>query len=100
MIGAPQGPPSLRREIVLWYSVVLMVALGGFTIVTYLLLQQALERTGTASLRQAAQYTEEINIPPACHARSSPRLRVAYSSTMAGRSTCCSGGSGWRRARW
>ena len=63
MIAPSQGPPSLRRESVLWYSLVLVMALGGFTIATYLLLQQALERTGTASLRQAAQYTEEINIP-------------------------------------
>jgi signal transduction histidine kinase len=55
---------SLRREIVLWYSLVLVAALGAFTIITYLLLQQALERTGTASLRDAAQYTERVNIPP------------------------------------
>jgi signal transduction histidine kinase len=62
----PGGPrrASLRREIVLWYSLVLVAALGAFTIITYLLLQQALERTGTASLRDAAQYTERVNIPP------------------------------------
>ena len=55
---------SLRRQIVLWYSLVLVVALGGFTVVTHLLLRQALERTGTASLRDAAEYTERLNIPP------------------------------------
>lgn len=61
----PQGRASLRREIVVWYSIVLLVALSAFTIVTYLLLQQALERTGSASLRDAAEYTERLNIPPA-----------------------------------
>lgn len=55
---------SLRRQIVLWYSLVLVVALGGFTVVTHLLLRQTLERTGTASLRDAAEYTERLNIPP------------------------------------
>ena len=55
---------SLRRQIVLWYSLVLVIALGGFTVVTHLLLRQALERTGTASLREAAEYTERLNIPP------------------------------------
>ncbi|HEX6923871.1 MAG TPA: ATP-binding protein [Longimicrobiaceae bacterium] len=57
------GPPSLRREIVLWYSLVLLAALGAFTVVTYVLLQRTLERTGAASLREAAEYTERVNIP-------------------------------------
>jgi signal transduction histidine kinase len=64
VISTSDRPPSLRREIVLWYSIVLVVALGAFTVVTYLLLQQALERTGTASLRDAAEYTERMNFPP------------------------------------
>jgi signal transduction histidine kinase len=64
VIPGPERRASLRREIVLWYSLVLIAALGAFTVVTYLLLQQALERTGTASLRDAAQYSEQMNIPP------------------------------------
>jgi signal transduction histidine kinase len=55
--------PTLRREIVSWYSIVLLVALGLFTLLTYLLLQQALERTSTASLRQTAQTVEQLSIP-------------------------------------
>lgn len=57
------GSPSLRREIVLWYSLVLVAALGVFTLATYLLLQQALRRAETASLRQTAQTTEQLAIP-------------------------------------
>ncbi|HEX6068877.1 MAG TPA: histidine kinase dimerization/phospho-acceptor domain-containing protein, partial [Longimicrobiaceae bacterium] len=64
MIPGGHRRASLRREIVLWYSLVLIAALGAFAVITYLLLQQALERTGTASLRDAAQYTERVNIPP------------------------------------
>ena len=63
MISPGRGRASLRREIVLWYSLVLVVALGLFTVVTYLLMQQALERTGAASLREAALYSERMNIP-------------------------------------
>ncbi|CAN5684444.1 ATP-binding protein [soil metagenome] len=55
--------PTLRREIVVWYSLVLLVALGVFTLLAYLLLQQALERTSTASLRQTAQTVEQLSIP-------------------------------------
>jgi two-component system, OmpR family, sensor kinase len=57
-------PPTLRREIVLWYSLVLVVALGVFTAATHLLLQQALERAGRASLRQTAQTVEQLTVPP------------------------------------
>lgn len=64
MIPNAPGRVSLRREIVLWYSLVLVVALGVFTVVTYLLMQRALERTGSASLREAALYSERMNIPP------------------------------------
>ena len=63
-MNGEQPRASLRRQIVLWYSLVLLVALGGFTVVTHLLLRQALDRTGTASLRDAAEYTERLNIPP------------------------------------
>lgn len=56
--------PSLRRDIVRWYSLVLVAALGVFTLATYLLLQQALRRAETASLRQTAQATEQLMIPP------------------------------------
>lgn len=63
-MSAERSRASLRRQIVLWYSLVLVIALGGFTVVTHLLLRQALERTGTASLREAAEYTERLNIPP------------------------------------
>jgi signal transduction histidine kinase len=55
--------PTLRREIVGWYSLVLLFALGLFTLLAYLLLQQALERSSTASLRQTAQTVEQLSIP-------------------------------------
>jgi signal transduction histidine kinase len=54
---------TLRREIVGWYSLVLLVALGLFTLLAYLLLQTAMERAGTASLRQTAQAVEQMRIP-------------------------------------
>ena len=57
------GGSTLRRQLVLWYSVVLLVALSGFTVITYILLQETLERTGTASLREAAEYAERVSIP-------------------------------------
>lgn len=63
MIPNLHGRASLRRQIVLWYSLVLLVALSGFTVVTYLLLQQALERTGTASLREQADFMEREGLP-------------------------------------
>ncbi|CAN5751195.1 ATP-binding protein [soil metagenome] len=62
MIGGDRRP-TLRREIVVWYSIVLLVALGVFTLLTYLLLQRALERASTASLRQTAQTVEQLSIP-------------------------------------
>lgn len=57
------GGSTLRRQLVLWYSVVLLVALSGFTVITYVLLQETLERTGAASLREAAEYAERVSIP-------------------------------------
>jgi signal transduction histidine kinase len=62
-VRGSERPPTLRREIVVWYSVVLLVALGVFTLLAYLLLQQALERSSTASLRQTAQTVEQLSIP-------------------------------------
>jgi signal transduction histidine kinase len=56
-------PPSLRREIVLWYSVVLLVALTLFAGLTYLILAQTLAGAGTASLRQSALTAEQLIIP-------------------------------------
>jgi heavy metal sensor kinase len=60
-------PPSLRREILLWYSAVLVVALSVFAMAAYFLLQRALIRSETESLRQTAQAVEQLtvrNIPP------------------------------------
>lgn len=64
-------PRSLRREIVLWYSVVLLVGLTLFAGLTYLILRQTLARAGTASLRQTALAAEQLIVPP--HA---PRVAV------------------------
>ena len=55
--------PSLRREIVLWYSVVLLVALAMFAGLSYLLLQRTLASAGTASLRQTALAAEQLIVP-------------------------------------
>jgi signal transduction histidine kinase len=63
MIHRPR-PPSLRREIVLWYSVVLTVALLLFAGLTYAILARTLARAGTASLRQSALTAEQLIIPP------------------------------------
>ncbi|HEV2131856.1 MAG TPA: ATP-binding protein [Longimicrobiaceae bacterium] len=57
-------PTSLRSEITLWYSLVLLVALILFAIVSYLLLRQTLARAGTASLRQTAAAAEQLIVPP------------------------------------
>lgn len=60
---ANSHPPSLRREIILWYSAVLLVALVLFAAFSYLLLDQALTRAGTTSLRQTAAAAEQLVIP-------------------------------------
>ena len=62
---------SLRREIVLWYSAVLLAALIVFAAVAYLILHESLERAGTASLRQTAYAAEQILVPAGI-----PRLGV------------------------
>ena len=64
MIPLGRGRASLRREIVVWYSLVLLAALGAFTVITYALLHRTLDRTGAAALREAALFTERQNIPP------------------------------------
>ncbi len=56
--------PSLRREILAWYSVVLIVALLLFSSAAYLLLQRALVRAEGESLRQTAQAVEQLAVPP------------------------------------
>ena len=64
-------PTSLRQEIVLWYSLVLLIALTAFASLSYLILRESLERAGTASLRQTALTAEQLIAPPAI-----PRLDV------------------------
>ena len=56
-------PPSLRREIVVGYSMVLLVALTLFAAATYLILRQTLASTGTQSLRQTAAAAEQLIAP-------------------------------------
>ena len=57
------GPPSLRREIVLWYSAVLLVALVVFAAVAYLILQRSLRSAGVESLQQTALAAEQLIVP-------------------------------------
>jgi two-component system heavy metal sensor histidine kinase CusS len=55
--------PSLRREIVLGYSAILLVALSLFAGATYAILRRTLSNAGTQSLRQTAAVAERIVIP-------------------------------------
>ncbi|MBW3573112.1 MAG: HAMP domain-containing protein [Gemmatimonadetes bacterium] len=55
--------PSLRREIVLGYSAILLVALSLFAGATYAILRSSLANAGTQSLRQTALAAERIVIP-------------------------------------
>ncbi|HEV3051457.1 MAG TPA: histidine kinase dimerization/phospho-acceptor domain-containing protein, partial [Longimicrobium sp.] len=64
--------PSLRREIVLGYSAILLVALSLFAGATYAILRRSLANAGTQSLRQTAAAAERIMIP-----RGIPRLGVS-----------------------
>ena len=59
-----QGAPSLRREILIWYSLVLVVALSIFATAAYFLLQRAVESSEEQSLRQTAGAVEQFAIPP------------------------------------
>jgi heavy metal sensor kinase len=65
------APASLRRGIVVWYSVVLLVAVTAFSVLTFILLRQALTATGRTSLRQTAEAVENMYVPPAI-----PRVRT------------------------
>lgn len=56
--------PSLRREILVWYSIVLVVALSLFATATYFLLQRAVDRAEQQSLRQTASAVEQFTFPP------------------------------------
>jgi signal transduction histidine kinase len=63
--------PSLRREIVLGYTAVLVIALMLFAAATWLILRQTLARAGTQSLRQTAAAAEQLIAPAAI-----PRVAV------------------------
>lgn len=67
----PRPVPSLRREIVLGYSAILVAALLLFAGATYLILRQSLASTATASLRETAFAAERFIVP-----RNIPRVRV------------------------
>ncbi len=60
----PRRGPSLRREILAWYSGVLVLALSLFATAAYFLLARALTRAEEESLRQTAQAVEQLAVPP------------------------------------
>jgi signal transduction histidine kinase len=67
--GPPPAPArrrgwSLRREIVVGYSALLLSALAVFGLATYLILRQSLARAGTQSLRETAAAAEQLILPP------------------------------------
>ena len=55
---------SLRRELVVGYSVILLASLTLFAAITYAILRQSLASTGTQSLRQTAAAAEQLMAPP------------------------------------
>lgn len=55
--------PSLRAEILGWYSLVLVVALSLFAVTAYFLLQRALVTSEEESLRQAVDAVEQLANP-------------------------------------
>lgn len=57
-------PPSLRAEILVWYSLVLVVALSLFATTAYFLLQRALVSAEEESLRQTVSAIEQVALPP------------------------------------
>jgi two-component system, OmpR family, heavy metal sensor histidine kinase CusS len=57
-------PPSLRREIVVGYSALLLLALVVFATLSYAILRRSLAAAGTQSLRQTAYAAEQIIAPP------------------------------------
>ncbi|HYW08394.1 MAG TPA: histidine kinase dimerization/phospho-acceptor domain-containing protein, partial [Longimicrobium sp.] len=54
---------SLRQELVVGYSAILLISLTLFAGITYAILRQYLERTGTQSLRQTALAAEQLVAP-------------------------------------
>lgn len=70
-----RGGTSLRREVVLGFSFILLVALTLFAAATYAILQRSLASTGTQSLRQTAAAAERLMVPPGI-----PRLQVSEES--------------------
>jgi len=54
---------SLRRELVVGYSVILLASLTLFAGITYAILRQSLARTGTQTLRQTAAAAEQLIAP-------------------------------------
>jgi heavy metal sensor kinase len=72
-------PRSLRREIVVGYSAILLAALALFAAATYVILRETLESAGTQSLRQTAYAAEQLAIPP-----NIPRVAVAEERIPAG----------------
>jgi len=59
----PRPPRSLRREMVVGYSTLLLVSLALFAGATYLILRQTLARAGTQSLQQTAEAAEQLIVP-------------------------------------
>jgi signal transduction histidine kinase len=59
----PLRPRSLRREIVIGYSTLVLVSLALFSAVTYVILRQTLARAGTQSLQQTAAAAEQLIVP-------------------------------------
>lgn len=62
---------TLRREVVVGFSLILLVALTLFAGAAYLILKRSLASTGTQSLRQTAAAAERLMVPPGI-----PRLEV------------------------
>jgi heavy metal sensor kinase len=58
-----RAPRSLRREMVIGYSTLLLVSLALFAGATYLILRQTLARAGTQSLQQTAEAAEQLIVP-------------------------------------
>jgi heavy metal sensor kinase len=62
---------TLRREVVIGFSLILLVALTLFAGATYAILHRSLASTGTQSLRQTAAAAERLLVPPGI-----PRVEV------------------------
>src|SRR3954454_482872 len=62
-MAQPRPPRSLRREMVIGYSTLLLVSLALFAGATYLILRQTLARAGTQSLQQTAAAAEQLIVP-------------------------------------